>query len=412
MFSDRLALQIADAAKAAGIPEAGMLAVVEVETAGNPFEADGHTPNFLYERHIFHRELKARAPEKLKAAVKAGLAIPEWSPQTQYKDQRTSQQRMELLGKARAIDEDCALRSCSWGLPQIMGNECMEVGFSTSKAMVDFMTKNGVGGHLALMVKFIRSRKLDVAIERQDWPYFALHYNGKGYKKNQYDTRLAAANKKWERKLPQLRAQGEPVDYPENHLTRDQVEQIQRHLRHLDYPEVGDPDGRWGDKTAAAIYAFQKHEGLPATGHYDQETADALDAADPRPAPEDRANATLDDLREKGSTTIKHADTAETIGWGKLATGGSVIAGTVVDSQINPGDVLDKANDAVEKAHQVKGLWASVQDLLPTVPHTVLLVVGAIMIIGAIYVIMRAKGIKASRLLDHQLGIHAGTVRT
>jgi hypothetical protein len=32
MFSDRLALQIAAAASAAGIPKAGMLAIVEVET--------------------------------------------------------------------------------------------------------------------------------------------------------------------------------------------------------------------------------------------------------------------------------------------------------------------------------------------------------------------------------------------
>jgi hypothetical protein len=46
MFSDKIALQIAGAA-AAGIPKTGMLAIVEVETGGDPGA-------FLFERHIFH----------------------------------------------------------------------------------------------------------------------------------------------------------------------------------------------------------------------------------------------------------------------------------------------------------------------------------------------------------------------
>lgn len=410
MFSDRLGLQIADAAKASGIPESGMLAIVEVETAGNPFEADGHTPQFLFERHRFYSELSRRMPDKLSTAVNTGLAIKSWSPSTQYKDQRTSQQKMELLARAKSIDEECALRSCSWGLPQLMGSECQEVGFPSAKSMVNFMVQNGIGGHLALMTKFLKARKLVGAIEAKDWAYVALRYNGAGYKKNQYDTRLAAGDKKWERKLPQLRAAGDPVDYPEQHLNREQVEQVQLKLRHLQYAEVGNPDGRWGDKTSAAVFAFQKHEGLPATGHFDDETRNALDEADARPVPEDRAKATLDDLRDQGSTTVAKADTTEGIGWSKVVTGGGVLTGIVVDAVKNPG-TIDRANDAVDKAHQVKALWASVQDLLPTTPHLLLLVVAAVLVAGGIYVVLCSRGVKASRLLDFQTGIHAGTVR-
>lgn len=410
MFSDRIALQIADAAKAAGISETGMLAIVEVETAGNPFEADGHTPQFLFERHIFHRELKARAPEKLDAAVKAGLAIPTWSPSTQYKDEGHSQQKMELLSRARTIDEECALRSCSWGLPQIMGNECMEVGFATAKAMVAFLTSNGIGGHLALMVKFLKARKLVGSIQDGDWAHVALRYNGKGYARNHYDTRLAGASKKWERKLPALRATG-AEDFPELHLNRDQVKSIQMELRHLNYPQVGNPDGRWGDNTAAAIFAFQKHEGLSPTGHFDDATRDALTDANARLPPEERANATVDDLREQGSSTIKKADTTENIGLGKVITGGTIAGGTILKSAITPNEAIDKANDAVDKVHQVKGLWGSVQDLLPSANTTLLILAAVVLVGGGVWVILRARGIKASRLLDYQLGIHAGTVR-
>jgi hypothetical protein len=78
MFSDNIAAQIAAAAADARIPEARMLAIVEVETGGNPFEADGRTPNFLFERHILHRELAARQPGKVREAERLGPANPKW----------------------------------------------------------------------------------------------------------------------------------------------------------------------------------------------------------------------------------------------------------------------------------------------------------------------------------------------
>jgi N-acetylmuramidase len=73
MFADKLALQIAAAASAAGISKTGMLAIVEVETGGSPLEADGRTPNFLFKRHIFRRELAARQPSKVHEAERQGL---------------------------------------------------------------------------------------------------------------------------------------------------------------------------------------------------------------------------------------------------------------------------------------------------------------------------------------------------
>lgn len=412
MFSDKIALQIADIAKEAGISETGMLAIVETETAGHPFEADGRTPTFLFERHIFHRELTSRAPQKLASATKAGLAIEKWNPPAQYHDERTSEDRLALLEDAKGIDEECALRACSWGLPQIMGNECNEVGFMNADSMVHFMTDNGVAGHVQLMVKFLKARKLESAIDREDWAYVALRYNGRGYAKNHYDTKLAASSNKWKRRLPQLRADG-AADHPEERLTQDEIKHVQLGLRRLGYTEVGMVDGRWGDKTAAAIFAFQKHEGLPPTGHLDDETMKAIGDADPRPISDERESTTLDDLRQQGSRTIAKADVTETVGKVKVGTGVVVGAGTVADATLNGvQDSLDKANDAIEKAHQVKGLWQSIHDLVPlSTEQLAILAVAVVIAVAGYFVIRYAKHIKFARLEDFRTGVHAGIAR-
>jgi hypothetical protein len=105
MFSQEIIDAIVAAAKAQNWPASALLAVVECETSGKPFEQDGHTPSLLFERHKFYSEMQEHEPSKLKAAIAAGLAIPHWSRSTQYKDQGTSAGRLNVIAKARAIDE-------------------------------------------------------------------------------------------------------------------------------------------------------------------------------------------------------------------------------------------------------------------------------------------------------------------
>ena len=49
------------------------------------------------------------------------------------------------------------------------------------------------------------------------------------------------------------------------------VPALQRRLERLGYP-VGRVDGDYGKKTVAAVQAFQKDRGLPATGNVDKAT--------------------------------------------------------------------------------------------------------------------------------------------
>ncbi len=409
MFSNRIALQIAAAADAAGISKTGMLALVEVETGGKPTEEDGRTPNFLFERHIFYRELtKAGKRRQLQAAVQAGLAIPKWSKATQYRDERNSSMRLALLQRAKNVDEDCALRSCSWGLPQIMGNECTEVGFSSAKEMVDYLTEHGVPGHIGVMIRFLKARRLVSAIERKDWPYVAFHYNGAGYRENQYDTKLEAADRKWQRLLPTLAGSESLQDPPEHELSRDEVKQIQVKLRLLGYTEVGMTDGKWGTRTTGAISAFQSHEGLTVNGHYDEATKSALSTATPRPVDPERLETTAEDLREDGSETVAGADGVATVGKIKVIGGSTVALGAAAEQA---STALGGVQEAADKLGQARSVWESVQDLVhPLLGHPMIIVLGLAFVISGILVWRYAGRVIAARLGDHQDATHAGRV--
>lgn len=180
-------------------PEA-LLAVVQTESAGKSLEIDGKTPCLLFERHIFYRELNKRKPEKLGAAVGNGLANSSWQPSTQYKDQGTSSKRLELFRRACAIDRECAIRSCSWGVGQTMGFLAEEMKFKNGIAMFDYMVAGGVPAQVECMVREIENKKLTAKLNGHQWASFARVYNGPGYAKNRYDTKMAAAYAMWKDK--------------------------------------------------------------------------------------------------------------------------------------------------------------------------------------------------------------------
>lgn len=176
------------------IDQAALMAVVEIECGGQPYEADGRTPRFLFERHIFYKQLSGA---KLQRAVDAGLAIPKWSRTTQYRDQGNSAGRQAVLQQARAIDPEAANKSCSWGVGQIMGFNATSLGYLSATDMVSKLTAGGVDAQIDCMVRFIRSKGLIDKLNAQDWPAFAASFNGAAYRQNAYDTRMAAAYGRW-----------------------------------------------------------------------------------------------------------------------------------------------------------------------------------------------------------------------
>jgi hypothetical protein len=201
----RFSAEVRDAviriAEREGIDPAGLLAVVEVESAGKPLEDNNRTPRFLFERHIFYRYLRDHAPQKLQRAVELGLAHPRWDRTIQYKDQATSKGRRSLLGRAVRIDEEGAHYSASWGVGQIMGFHAKDIGFRSAVEMVRYMEKGGLVAQIEIMVRMIKKHNLVRFINSRRWASFAKAYNGSGYRANRYDTKLAAAFQRWETEM-------------------------------------------------------------------------------------------------------------------------------------------------------------------------------------------------------------------
>lgn len=177
------------AAASLGVEPAHIRAICDVETGPQgAFDWAGR-PTILYERHYFHRLTGGRfsgAHPDLSNPVSGGYG-------------KFSAQYPKLL-RAIELDRAAALASASWGRFQVMGENWKICGFPSLEHFVAAMMESEAA-HLAACVAFIRSRRLDGALRLGDWAAFARGYNGPGYVKNQYDTKLAAAFAKHERML-------------------------------------------------------------------------------------------------------------------------------------------------------------------------------------------------------------------
>jgi hypothetical protein len=238
-----------------GAPE--LWAVLTVETAGCGF-TNLRQPRILFERHVFSRETGGRfdsADPNISNPVPGGYGPPD----TQY----------ERLQRAIALDRTAALKSASWGIAQIMGNNAAAAGFDDAEGMVAAMMESETDQLLA-MAQFLQSQSLSDALRRRDWTALARGYNGPNFAINQYDSRLASAYAK----------------YAAGPLPDMQVRTAQLLLTYLGY-SPGAVDGLAGGRTDAALQAFLLDKELPPADDIDDGVIaalnGALDEANPSP---------------------------------------------------------------------------------------------------------------------------------
>lgn len=166
-----------------GCEIAAVRAVLQIEAAGKGFDSKGR-PKMLFEPHVFWRELGPGASRD--RAAKEGLAYSKWKAGAYPKDS------YPRLSKAIAINRDAALRSASWNLGQVMGFNHKAAGFDDVVSFVEAM-KHSEGAGLYAMARFIVSKGLQRHLKARNWSSFAKGYNGSGYAKHNYHTKLAAA---------------------------------------------------------------------------------------------------------------------------------------------------------------------------------------------------------------------------
>jgi hypothetical protein len=224
-----------------GCPVAAVRAVAEVESRGG-FLADGR-PKILFERHVFHRLTEGRF----------GLVNPAISARAPGGYLGGAREYLRLA-EAIALHREAALKAASWGAFQIMGFNHSLAGYADVESFVAAMV-SGQGAQLDAFVAFLTTTGLDDALRRCDWAAFARAYNGKGYRANAYDARLARAFASWS-----FRAA-----LPHRHrLLRvgdrgASVKLVQAALGVA-------PDGLFGPRTRAAVIKAQKRARLRPDG--------------------------------------------------------------------------------------------------------------------------------------------------
>jgi hypothetical protein len=168
-------------------------AVLEVESAGSGFLADGRV-RVQYEPHVMYKRLKERYGER--RAEMALVMFPTLVAKKAGSYQSGDKEDRDMNEAAKAIDRDCALESASWGLFQIMGYHWRFMGYSTLQEFVNAMYRSEAD-HLDAFCRFVSKQPAMLKMLQQgNWASFAKIYNGPGYALNHYDTKLAAAYKK------------------------------------------------------------------------------------------------------------------------------------------------------------------------------------------------------------------------
>lgn len=170
-----------------GVGEDELHAIIDVESSGSGFDKLGR-PKMLFEPHVFWRHLGPGA--KRDRAASLGIAYAKWKPGNYPSDS------YPRLAQACDIDVEAALKSASWGLTQILGENHVDLGYLSASDMVVAFAA-GEAAHLAGTVALIKSKGLAGKLKAHDWAAVARGWNGPGYAANRYDDKLAARFAHW-----------------------------------------------------------------------------------------------------------------------------------------------------------------------------------------------------------------------
>ncbi len=222
-------------------------AVLSVETSGCGFLPDKR-PKILFERHKFHAMTGGtydRSHPDVSAPSAGGYGL---GGANQY----------NRLAEAVALDRESALKSASWGIGQIMGQNHVQAGFDDVETMVAAMVESE-DNQLVAMAKFLNATHLAAPLSHNDWIAFALGYNGADYASNNYDGLLA-----------QFHGRFTAGPMPDVDVRAAQVA-----LTFRGYNPHG-IDGLLGPGTKSAIGKFQADNGMEETGCVDASLFAAL----------------------------------------------------------------------------------------------------------------------------------------
>jgi len=181
---------------------AAIYAVAKRESSGKSFTKndDKQVAKILYERHYMYRLLSSKYGEsfaKKNMETKPYLVHSESGRYIYNSDgiKQTNEEvaSLEKFDKAKEIDEDIAIQSCSWGAFQIMGEYYIH-SYKTPKDLEKAMNmceKQQLSYFKIYLLKV--KTKAHKALKDKNWEKFTYWYNGSNWKKNNstYPTDMA-----------------------------------------------------------------------------------------------------------------------------------------------------------------------------------------------------------------------------
>lgn len=155
-------------------------AVAFVESGGSAF--DGRCrPKMLFERHYFHRLTEGK------------YSVAPWSNPA---GGGYGEDAWDKLARAACVDAHAAFQSASWGKFQVMGAHWKTLGYAAPIDLA-YSTVVSEAGSYELLARFIDKNGLSAKLRALSpvasaCAPFAAAYNGPGYRKFNYDQKLAA----------------------------------------------------------------------------------------------------------------------------------------------------------------------------------------------------------------------------
>lgn len=178
------------AADRLGVPIGHIKGVRKVEAPRGPFDDQGR-PSILYERHKFRNNTQ---PAGRFNVSNPDISGPPYGPGgygpfgVQY----------ERLAAACALDPEAAIRACSWGAFQVLGENAVALGYASAWDMAKGLVV-GEAAHLETFVRYVEVNKLVDKLRacRPNDPKscqpFVAEYNGDNYAAFAYDIKLSQA---------------------------------------------------------------------------------------------------------------------------------------------------------------------------------------------------------------------------
>lgn len=310
-----------------GFPLPRLAAVVEVESNGIIYGPGTKLPMVLFEPHLFYRRLAGAARDE---AVHLGLASKVWNKKLYGKTQsarwKQIQDAMDLC-KRHGLEPNIAGECASYGVGQVLGEHWDNLNYSSFAEFFNSM-RSGVEGQVEVMIRFIKANGLDDELIEGRWAAFARGYNGPGYAKNKYHTKMAAAAARY--------GDGAPIG-PDGMLRMGahgaKVREIQALLVRAGYQLK--VDGDFGPSTKKAVRAFQLANGITVDGVVGPETQKAISS-----------------LRQ-GVADKPGAQKATEVD-GVIKGAGTAVGGTVVAEKIDAAKT--SVESAIPQLEQMQGL--------------------------------------------------------